>query len=65
VGVEGFGLDGMTVRLRDDGNGAVGKDAVDVEDEDFDLAGARFCVFKRGHSFDCMVSDVSWFLRSA
>ena len=49
VRVEGFGLEAAAVEFGDDGDGAIGEDAVDVEDEDFDLAGACLCVFKRDH----------------
>ena len=46
VGGEAFGLDSVAVGVGDDEDLAVGEDAVDVEDEDFDVFSAGFS----GHS---------------
>ena len=46
VGGEAFGLDAVAVGVWDDEDLAVGEDAVDVEDEYFDVFGAGFS----GHS---------------
>ena len=42
VGGEAFGLDAVAVGAGDDEDLAVGEDAVDVEDEDFNVFGAGF-----------------------
>ena len=42
VGGEALGFDAVAVRAGSDEDLAVGEDAVDVEDEDFDFAGAVF-----------------------
>ena len=47
---EALDLDARAVRLRNDGDVAVGQDAIDVEDEHFYVAGAGLRVFKRDHS---------------
>ena len=43
VRVEAFDFDTFAVGSGHDGDVAVGEDAVDVEEEDFDAAGAGFC----------------------
>ncbi len=50
VCTEAFDLDAGAVGLRNDSDVAVGQDAVDVEDEHFDVACAGLRVFQRDHS---------------
>ena len=47
---EAFDLDAAAIGLRNDGDVSVGEDAVDVEDEDLDVAGAGLRVFERDHA---------------